>query len=100
MRVVHVFKDFYPPTTGGIEQHMQVLCAGLARHVDVTVLVPSRSRRRMEERLDGVRVVRVPEFGRYFSAPLCPSMAAELRRLAADVVTCTSRTRRATSRIC
>jgi rhamnosyl/mannosyltransferase len=86
MKAVHVFKDYYPPTTGGIEQHMQVLCAGLARHIDVTVLVPSRSRRRTEERLDGVRVIRVPEFGRYFSAPLCPSMPAELRRLCPDVV--------------
>ena len=86
MKVVHVFKDYYPPTTGGIEQHMQVLCAGLARHIDVTVLVPSRSRRRSEERLDGVRVIRVPEFGRYFSAPLCPSMPAELRRLSPDLV--------------
>jgi glycosyltransferase involved in cell wall biosynthesis len=65
---------------------MQVLCAGLARHIDVTVLVPSRSRRRIEERCNGVRVIRVPEFGRYFSAPLCPSMAAELRRLAPDLV--------------
>ncbi len=86
MKAVHVFKDFYPPTTGGIEQHMQVLCAGLARHIDVTVLVPSRSRRRIEERLNGVRVIRVPEFGRYFSAPLCPSMVTELRRLAPDLV--------------
>lgn len=86
MKVVHVFKDYFPPTTGGIEQHMQVLCTGLARHVDVTVLVPSRSRRRIEERLDGVRVLRVPEFGRYFSTPLCPSMAAELRRLSPDLV--------------
>jgi rhamnosyl/mannosyltransferase len=86
MRVVHIFKDYYPPTTGGIEQHMQVLGAGLARHIDVTVLVPSRSRRRIEERRDGVRVIRVPEFGRYFSAPLCPSMPAELRRLAPDLV--------------
>jgi glycosyltransferase involved in cell wall biosynthesis len=86
MKAVHVFKDYYPPTTGGIEQHMQALCTGLARHIDVTVLVPSRSRRRIEEHLDGVRVIRVPEFGRYFSAPLCPSMAAELRRLAPDLV--------------
>ncbi len=86
MKVVHVFKDFYPPTTGGIEQHMQVLCAGLAHHADVTVLVPSRSRRRIEEWIAGVRVIRVPELGRYFSAPLCPSMPAELRRLAPDLV--------------
>jgi rhamnosyl/mannosyltransferase len=86
MNVVHLFKDFYPPTTGGIEQHMRVLCAGLARHVDVSVLVPSRSFRRTEERIDGVRVVRTPEFGRYLSSPFCPGMAAELRRLAPDLV--------------
>jgi len=86
MKAVHVFKDYYPPTTGGIEQHMQVLCAGLARHIDVRVLVPSRSRRRIEERCNGVRVIRVPEFGRYSSAPLCPTMPAELRRLSPDLV--------------
>ena len=43
MKVVHLFKDYFPPTTGGIEQHMRVLCSGLARTCDVAVLVPSRS---------------------------------------------------------
>jgi rhamnosyl/mannosyltransferase len=86
MKVVHLFKDFYPPTTGGIEQHMRLLCAGLARHVDVSVLVPSRSLRRMVERVDGIEVIRVPELGRYLSAPLCPTMPVELQRLAPDVV--------------
>jgi rhamnosyl/mannosyltransferase len=69
------------PAGASIERH-----EGLARHVDVTVLVPSRSRRRIEERRDRVRVIRVPEFGRYFSAPLCPTMRAELRRLAPNLV--------------
>ncbi len=73
MRVVHLFKDYFPPTPGGIEQHMQLLCTRLARDRDVAVLVPSRSWRRVEERLDGVRVIRVPEFGRYASTPLCPT---------------------------
>ena len=86
MRVVHIFKDFYPPTTGGIEQHMNLLCRGLAPHVDVTVLVPSRSRRTITEQLDGVSVVRVPEFGRYASAPFCPTMPVELRRLRPDII--------------
>jgi rhamnosyl/mannosyltransferase len=86
MRVVHVFKDFYPPTTGGIEQHMRLLCAGLARHIDVSVLVPSRSTRRTEDLVDGIRVIRASEFGRYLSVPLCPTMPGELRRLAPDVV--------------
>jgi rhamnosyl/mannosyltransferase len=86
MKVVHLFKDFYPPTTGGIEQHMQLLCAGLARHVDVSVLVPSGSLRRTAERTDGIDVIRVPELGRYLSTPLCPTMPGELRRLAPDLV--------------
>jgi rhamnosyl/mannosyltransferase len=86
MRVVHLFKDYFPPTPGGIEQHMQLLCTRLARHLDVTVLVPSRSRRRVEERLNGVQVLRVPEFGRYASVPLCPTMPHELARLGADLV--------------
>ena len=86
MRVVHVFKDYHPPTPGGIEQHMQLLCTKLARELDVAVLVPSRSRRRVAERLDGVSVVRVPEFGRYASVPLCPTMPRELARLRPDLV--------------
>lgn len=85
-RVVHVFKDFYPPTTGGIEQHMSVLCRRLARSVDVAVITPSRSRRRVEERVGDVRVIRVPEFGRLASAPLCPTAPFELRRLRPDLV--------------
>jgi len=86
VRVVHVFKDYHPPTPGGIEQHMQLLCTKLARELDVAVLVPSRSRRRVAERLDGVSVVRVPEFGRYASVPLCPTMPRELARLRPDLV--------------
>ncbi len=86
MNVVHVFKDYYPPTTGGVEQHMSLLCRKLARKIQVTVLVPSRSRHRIQETLDGVRIVRVPEFGRYASVPLCPTAHAELRKINPDLV--------------
>ena len=86
MKVVHLFKDYFPPTTGGIEQHMRVLCSGLAQSCEVTVLVPSRSLQRREDEVDGVRVVRVPEWGRYAAVPFCPTMPRELRRLAPDLV--------------
>jgi rhamnosyl/mannosyltransferase len=86
VKVVHIFKDFYPPTTGGIEQHMHLLCSELSKHVDVAVLVPSRSCRMVDEQIDGIRVVRVPEFGRYASAPLCPTLPRWLRRLRPDIV--------------
>jgi glycosyltransferase involved in cell wall biosynthesis len=86
MKVVHVFKDCFPPTTGGIEQHMNLLCRLLAQTVDVTILVPSRSRHRVEELLQGVRIIRVPEFGRYASVPFCPTAPLELHRLRPDIV--------------
>jgi glycosyltransferase involved in cell wall biosynthesis len=86
MHIVHVFKDCYPPTTGGIEQHMSLLCRRLARREDVTMMAPSRSRRRVEDRVGNVRVVRIPEFGRFASVPLCPSAPFELRKLRPDIV--------------
>jgi len=86
MKVVHIFKDCYPPTTGGVEQHMNLLCRRLAQSIDVTILAPSRSRRRIEEQLEGVQIVRVPEFGRYASVPLCPTAPFELRRLHPDII--------------
>lgn len=86
LRAVHIFKDFYPPTVGGIEQHMHLLCRLLSASIEAVVLVPSRSRATIDERIDGIRVVRVPEFGRYASAPLCPTLPIWLRRLQPDVV--------------
>lgn len=86
MKVVHIFKDCYPPITGGIEQHMNLLCRKLAQEVDVTVLAPSRSMHREEKRPDGFRMIRIPEFGRYASTPLCPTAPFELRRLHPDMV--------------
>ena len=86
MKVVHIFKDFYPPTTGGIEQHMNLLCRKLAQQVDVAVLVPSRSFRKSTEQLEGFQIIRVPEFGRYASVPLCLTAPLELRRLRPDIV--------------
>ncbi len=98
MKVVHIFKDCYPPTTGGIEQHMNLLCRKIVRNfarqtarncsreIDVTVLAPSRSMHRREERAEGFRIIRIPEFGRYASVPLCPTAPFELRRLRPDLV--------------
>jgi glycosyltransferase involved in cell wall biosynthesis len=86
MHIVHIFKDCYPPTTGGIEQHMSVLCRRLAQSANVTMMAPSRSRRRVEARVENVRIVRIPEFGRVASVPLCPTAPFELRRLRPDIV--------------
>ena len=86
MRVVHLFKDYFPPTTGGIEQHMQLLCTGLAKSMDVAVLVPSHSFHKRRETIDGVEVVRVPEYGRWAAVPFCPGMPYDLAALRPDIV--------------
>ncbi|HLF69332.1 MAG TPA: glycosyl transferase family 1, partial [Actinomycetota bacterium] len=69
MRVLHVFKDYYPPTRGGIEQHIHDVTHSLSGY-DFAVLTSSRSRRRITELDDGVRVVRAPELFRPVSTPV------------------------------
>lgn len=86
IKAVHMFKDYYPPTTGGIEQHMQLLCSGLAKQMEVAVLTPSRTWRSVEECLNDVSIVRAAEYGRLASVPLCPGFPRRLRQLRPDLV--------------
>lgn len=84
MRVTHVYKDYYPPVFGGIEQHLNTLCTGLAQAgVGVSVLVSSRRWRDEEVRNEGVRIVRARELARLASAPLNPTFPWLLREVAA-----------------
>ena len=87
MRIAHVYKDYHPPVRGGIEQTVERMArAQAAAGNDVTVLVSaSGGRRDVEETLAGVRVLRVAEWARAFSAPLCPGMPGAVRRQAADI---------------
>lgn len=86
MHVLHVFKDAFPPTYGGVEQHVWDVTRSLAGRFPSTVLTSSRSRRRVEEDVDGVRIVRVPEYGRVLSTPVTPAWWRELRRGHPDVI--------------
>lgn len=81
-RILHVYKDYYPPVLGGIENTINLMAHGTKDQFDVTVLVCSGGRTRVDELLDGIRVVRVPELGRFASAPFSPAFPGELRRLA------------------
>lgn len=87
MKIVHVYKDYHPPVRGGIEQTVELAArAQAALGHDVTVLASaSGSRLSVTETIAGVRVVRVAEWGRAMSSPLCPGFPAALRRLRADV---------------
>ena len=86
LSVLHVYKDFYPPVHGGIEEHLNLLCRTIRPYCDVRVLVSasgqSRTRR---EVVDGIPVMRAGEWMRVASAPICPSWPLHLRRLRADL---------------
>jgi glycosyltransferase involved in cell wall biosynthesis len=85
MRILHVFKDYYPPTRGGIEQHLHELVHSLDG-LTCEVLTAARSRRGSIEVESGVPVIRAAEFGRISTSPVTPSWASVFRRTSADVV--------------
>ena len=85
LKVLQVYKDYYPPVVGGVEGHINLLANGLKdRGIKVEVLV-SNTRAKLEmENIDGIRVTKVPQLGRFASAPLNASLSAWVRRLGKD----------------
>jgi rhamnosyl/mannosyltransferase len=83
-RVLHVYKDYYPPVLGGIECTINLMARGVAEEFDARVLVCAGRCTIGEEVVQGVRVTRVAEWGRFSSAPVSPAFVGALRRLAAD----------------
>ena len=46
MKVLQIYKDYYPPVQGGIEKHINLLANGLNQHgVDVEILVSNVNRK-------------------------------------------------------
>lgn len=86
MKVVYVYKDYYP-VLGGIENHIRILCNGLKAHPDIepTVLVTNRSSRTVVEEIDGVPVIKAGRLADISSAPISLSLFAWLRRTGADI---------------
>jgi len=87
LRIVHIYKDYFPPTVGGIEQTVERMATYQARagH-QVSVLTSAAGKRRtVDEVVEGVRVIRVSEWARAMSAPFCPSMPRHLASLAPDL---------------
>ena len=90
MKILHVYRTFFPDTQGGLEEVIRVLARGTQEQgADVVVLYPSREVRRVEESLvDGVRVCRVPELFELASCNVFVRGIGAFRRWAAwaDVV--------------
>ena len=85
MRIVHVYKDVYPPTVGGIERHIDSIRHALPELVH-DVLACSRELRTRTDHLDGGREVLVGELGRVLSTPVSPAFPLWLGRLAAGAI--------------
>jgi len=89
MRVLHVYKDVYPPIVGGIERHIDSIRRALPdiRH---DVLVCARGfrthiRHPSSDDSRGTEIL-VGEFGRPLSTPLAPSFPLWLSRYAPGAV--------------
>lgn len=85
MKIVHVYKDYYP-VLGGIENHVRMVAEEQARRGhDVTVLVTSRSRRGEVTEANGVRLIKAGRLATVASAPISLSLAGWLRKLPCDI---------------
>ncbi|MBP8131709.1 MAG: glycosyltransferase [Candidatus Hydrogenedentes bacterium] len=86
MKILHVYKDFYPPVAGGMERHIGLMCRYQRQWAEVEALVCSGTPRTRVVERDGTRVTEAGEWGRFQSAPFSPSFPWRLRRMRADVV--------------
>lgn len=83
MRVLHVYKDYYPPVHGGIEVTInEMIRVTRPACREVQVLVANRELRTEVAEADGVRVTKVFDLGRLRSSPLAPTFPLWLRRCA------------------
>jgi len=85
MKILHVYKDYYP-VLGGIENHVRLLAEGQARRGhDVTVLVTNTARGTVVEERNGVRVIKAGRLANVSSTPLSLSFPWQLARLRPDI---------------
>lgn len=84
MKILHVYKDFYPPVPGGVERYIHDVTTFMSeRGHECTVLVSSagpsvRERRRFH---GDCEIVESPCLCRILSNPVCPSFPRAIRRL-------------------
>lgn len=85
-RVVHVYKDVYPPIEGGIERTIFNVAQLTKEWFEPVVITASRSGRGCERFIDDdVRVIEIPSAGRLFSTPLAPGFRKAMEEVDADL---------------
>lgn len=85
MRVLHIYKDYYP-VVGGIENYVRMLAQGTAaRGLEVTVLVTSPGHTTEIGESDGVKVIKAARLTAPASTPISLALLSWVRRLEADI---------------
>jgi rhamnosyl/mannosyltransferase len=87
MKIVHVFKDYYPPLAAGITRYIaDVSDATVERGHEVEVHVAGVRHSRRDRMPSGVLVHRHREVIRALSMPIAPGLVREVRDLRADIL--------------
>jgi len=85
MKILHLYKDYYP-VLGGIENHIRLLAEGqAARGHDVTVLVTNRGLHTTTARQGGIRVIKAGRLLTVARAPLSLTFPLLLARQRPDI---------------
>ena len=85
MKILHIYKDYYP-VLGGIENHVRLLAEAQAgRGHDVTVLVANVARQTSSETMNGVQVIKAGRWTTLASTPISPAMFWQIGHLKADI---------------
>lgn len=81
MRVLHLYKDYFP-VLGGIENHIKLLAEGLRmRGVEIQVLVTNTANRTVQETIEGVPVLKTARQINISSAPVSLPFFPAVRRI-------------------
>jgi len=85
IKILQVYKDYYPPVIGGIEQHINCLCHGLnAYGIQTEVLVSNTEPTTSIYYDNSIKITKVGEHGRLQSAPITPNFFYHLKALSND----------------
>jgi len=85
IKVLQIYKDYYPPVIGGIEQHINCLCHGLEPYgIQTEVLVSNTEPNTSVYYDNSIKITKVGEHGRLQSAPITPSFFYHLKVLSND----------------
>lgn len=86
-RVLHVYKDVYPPVDGGIERAIYHLARLTQNACEPAVLTAAPGLRGGRRRIPGdVEVTEVATFARVLSTPIAPGFISALRHARADLL--------------